>query len=366
MRIAVLPGDGIGPEIARSTVQVLELLDRELGLGIALEWHDVGLATLEREGTTFPQPVLEACLAADGIILGPVSHSGYPPRAQGGINVSAELRVVLDLYANVRPSRSRQGLPHYGRTPMDLVIVRENTEGFYSDRNMHAGSGEFMPTPDLALSLRKVSAHASRRIAVAAFELAERRRRHVTAVHKANVVKVSEALFLREVRAVAQDHPDVRYDEQLVDSMAALLVRDAQRFDVVVTTNMFGDILSDEAAELAGSLGLAGAINAGDTRCMAQAQHGSAPDIAGKDRANPTSLILSAGMLLGWLGRRFQSNTLARAASLIDESVDALVSNADTRTPDLGGTLGTTVFTDALRAEIAGRSSRPSGPPAAR
>src|SRR6185436_9411406 len=140
-------------------------------------------------------------------------------------------------------------------------IVRENTEGFYADRNMHLGVAEFMPTPDMALSVRKITAQASRRIAQAAFELASRRRRKVTAVHKANVLKVTEALFLREVRAVAQANQEVRYEEQLIDSMAALLVRDAERFDVVVTTNMYGDILSDEASELSGSLGLAGSIN---------------------------------------------------------------------------------------------------------
>jgi 3-isopropylmalate dehydrogenase len=279
----------------------------------------------------------------------------YPPRSEGGINPSAELRVALDLYANVRPSRSRAGLPHYGRTPMDLVIVRENTEGFYSDRNMYWGVGEFMPTPDVALSVRKITVQGSRRIAEAAFALARSRRRKVTAVHKANVIKVSEALFLREVRRVAEAHPDVTYEEQLVDSMAALLVRDAQRFDVVVTTNMFGDILSDEAAELSGSLGLAGSINAGDRHCMAQAQHGSAPDIAGQDRANPTSLMVSAAMLLGWLGRRrpeAQSGAFLRAEAVVEHSVDAVLADPARRTPDVGGPLGTRAFTEALAREI--------------
>ena len=196
MRFAILPGDGIGPEITASTVEILKRVDQHLGLGLEYQEFEVGLAALKRVGTTTPDGVLDACRAADGIVLGPVSHSDYPARAQGGINISAELRVVLDLYANIRPSRSREGLPHYGRTPMDLVIVRENTEGFYSDRNMFQGIGEFMPTPDLALSVRKITAHGSRRIARAAFELARQRaRRKVTAVHKANVIKVSEALF---------------------------------------------------------------------------------------------------------------------------------------------------------------------------
>jgi len=348
MHFAVLPGDGIGPEISAATLQALELLDAKLALGLTFANHDIGLLTLKRDGTTLPRSVLDACRKADGIILGPLSHSDYPARAQGGINVSAELRVGLDLFGNIRPARSRTGLPHWGRTPMDLVIVRENTEGFYSDRNMHWGVGEFMPTPDMALSVRKITASGSHRIAKMAFEIARARRRKVTAVHKINVIKVSEALFLREVRKVAQDFPDVRYEEQLIDSMAALLVRDAPRFDVVVTTNMFGDILSDEASELSGGLGLGGSINAGDTHCMAQAQHGSAPDIAGQDRANPVSLILSAAMLLNWLSRKHQRADFAQGAAMIENAVDALLADPATRTPDLGGRLGTMAFTNAL------------------
>jgi len=353
MQIPVLSGDGIGPEITAVTVQVLERLDRIFALDLGFDVHDVGLASLKRTGSTLPEPVVAACRGAEGFILGPVSHLDYPPRAQGGLNPSGDLRIALDLYANLRPSRSYEGLAHWGRTPMDLVIVRENTEGFYADRNMHQGSGEFMPTPDLALSLRKVSAHASRRIAQTAFRLARRRRRKVTAVHKANVLKTTEGLFLREVRSVAQAHPDVAYDEQLVDSMAALLVRDAARFDVVVTTNMYGDILSDEAAELAGGLGLAGSINAGDAHCMAQAQHGSAPDIAGKDLANPSSLLLSAGMLLGWLGEKHGADRFVRAQAALDSALAALLRAPATRTRDLGGTLGTKAFGAALLERIA-------------
>ena len=358
MHLIVLPGDGIGPEITGATTQVLECVKGALSLDLTFDTREIGFVTLEREGTTFPPSVLDACRAADGIVLGPISHADYPPRARGGINVSAELRIQLDLYANVRPSRSREGLPHWGRTPMDLVIVRENTEGFYSDRNMFHGSGEFMPTPDLALSLRKVTAAGSSRIARAAFELAATRRRKVTAVHKANVLKVSEGLFLREVRQIAKQHPGVAFDEQLVDSMAALLVRDAARFDVIVTTNMFGDILSDEAAELSGSLGLAGSINAGDRHCMAQAQHGSAPDLAGRDRANPTSLVLSAALLLDWLARRHGDRNLAFAANLVEEAIDTVLNDPARRTADLGGLLGTSAFTSALCREVRARAAR--------
>jgi 3-isopropylmalate dehydrogenase len=355
MNLAILPGDGIGPEILAVTVDALARLDRRFGLGLRFETHEVGLAALAKSGSTLPDAVIEACRRADGFVLGPVGHHDYPPRAQGGRNPSGDLRIALDLYANIRPSRTYDGLPHYGRTPMDLVIARENTEGFYADRNMHLGSGEFMPTPDLALSVRKISARASRRIAEAAFRLAKRRRRKVTAVHKANVLKLGEGLFLREVRAVAALNPDIACDEQLVDSMAALLVRDAARFDVVVTTNMYGDILSDEAAELSGSLGLAASINAGDAHCMAQAQHGSAPDIAGQDLANPASLVLSAGMLLGWLGERHGRQAFLDAQAAVESAVAGLVALPATRTRDLGGALGTRAFGAALAAGLEGR-----------
>ena len=353
MKIVVIPGDGIGPEIVAATRRVLDLANARFALGLEFETHEVGFATLKSEGTTFPPRVLERCRAAEGIVLGPVSHSDYPPKAEGGVNPSGTLRIELDLYANVRPSRTREGMRHWGRTGMDLVIVRENTEGFYADRNMHQGIGEFMPTPDVALAVRKITSRASERIARTAFRLAGKRRKKVTAVHKANVMRVSDGLFLREVRKVAAEFPQVIYEEQLVDSMAALLVRDAARFDVVVTTNMYGDILSDEAAEISGGLGLAGSINASDTHCMAQAQHGSAPDIAGKDKANPSSLILSAAMLLEWLAIRHGNDAFARARHQIEDALDTVLMDPRRHTADLGGTLGTRAFTDALCSQMA-------------
>ncbi len=358
MDILVLPGDGIGPEITAATAAVLVAADRVFALVLTLTEAEIGLVTLEREGTTLPPTVMTAARAAAGIVLGPVSHNVYPPRAEGGINVSGELRIALDLYANIRPSRSRPSLSAAGigraHGVMDLVIVRENTEGFYADRNMAVGIGEFMPTPDMALAIRKITAAACRRIAHSAFALARTRRRRVTAVHKANVLRISDGLFLREVRAVAAEYPDVALDEVLVDAMAALLVRDAARFDVIVTTNMFGDILSDEAAELAGSLGLAGSLNAGEAHAVAQAQHGSAPDIAGQDRANPTSLILSAAMLLDWLGARHGSEALRLAGRRMSEAVDAVLAEPALRTADLGGPAGTRGFGAAVAARLRG------------
>ncbi len=235
---------------------------------------------------------------------------------------------------------------------MDLVIVRENTEGFYADRNMFDGSGEFMPTPDVALAVRKITAQGSARIVQTAFDLARTRRKHVTVVHKQNVLRMSDGLFLDHARTIAAASPDVAFDEQLVDSMTALLIRNPAQYDVIVTTNMFGDILSDEAAELAGGLGLGASINAGTAHCMAQAQHGSAPHLAGKDAANPVSLILSATMLLDWLAQRHRRDDLAAAARAISNAVDGLLANPETRTRDLGGALGTREFTASLIQEI--------------
>lgn len=351
MRLLVLPGDGIGPEITAATLRVLDAVQARLPLGVEVERMDIGLASLGTQGTTLPEAVMRRIPEVDGVVLGPVSHYEYPPKEQGGLNPSGELRTKFELFANIRPCRSLSDLSIL-RTPMDLVIVRENTEGFYSDRNMFAGTGEFMPDPDMALSVRKITARASARVARAAFDLARGRRKKVTAVHKANVVKLSDGLFLREVRKVAQEYPDVALEELIVDAAAAHLIRSPDRFDVIVTTNMFGDILSDEASELCGSLGLGGSINAGEGICVAQAQHGSAPDIAGQGVANPTSLILSLAMLLDWLGQRHSNARLSDAATRIEAAVEATIGDPATRTRDLGGALGTDEFTTRVCERI--------------
>ncbi len=352
LKLLVMNGDGIGPEITQATLHVLHTADQLLGLGLAFETTAIGIEALKDSGTTLPREAVEKAKAAAGVILGPVSHHDYPPASQGGLNPSGELRKRLDLYANIRPARARPGAQPRCGSAIDLVIVRENTEGFYADRNMFQGSGEFMPTPDLALSVRKISRSGSTRIAEAAFRLAAQRRRKVTAVHKANVLRVSDGLFLECVRAVAKQYPQVAYDEKIVDAAAALLVRDASVFDVIVTTNMFGDILSDEASEIAGSLGLAASLNAGDDHAVAQAQHGSAPDIAGQDKANPASLIGSAAMLMSWLGERSGNEKLVQAGAAIETALDRAIAKPETRTADLGGMLGTRAFGDRVAAYL--------------
>lgn len=355
MRIAILPGDDIGPEITAATRQALEALDEKLELGLNLDEHAMGLATLESHASTLPTEVLEAARAAEGVILAPVSTYDYPPADQGGINPSAQVRIALDLYANIRPSRVRAGVRNVA-ADMNLVVVRENTEGFYADRNMFIGSGEFQPSEDMALAVRKVTAAACRRIARTAFELAMRRDKHVTMVHKANVLKVTDGLFVRQVLEVADAFPEVRLDEMLVDAMAARLIREPEAFDVIVTTNMYGDILSDEAAALTGGLGLAAALNAGDEHAVAQAVHGSAPDIAGRGIANPAALMLSTAMLLDWLASRHDRPRLAVAADLLEGAVDAALAETVNHTPDLGGDGTTESFAAAVAEHVRGSS----------
>ena len=350
MKFLVLPGDGIGPEIIASAVEVLQAVDRRFGLDIRLDYDDVGFVSLRKHGTTLRQQVLDKARACDGIILGTQSHADYPAPEEGGRNISAAFRVELDLYANVRPARTRTYLPSNlkpGKS-MDLVIMREATEGFYPDRNMSRGWGEMMPSPDMALSVRKITRRCSERIARRAFELAMTRRRRVTAIHKANSFHMTDGLFLECARQVARDFPQVRFDDLLVDACTAHLVRSPERFDVLVAENLYGDILSDLASELSGSLGLAGSVMAGDRLCCAQAQHGSAPDIESQDKANPTSMILSVAMLLEWIGGHHGLAALRDAGAAMHAAVEAVLANPATRTADIGGRIGTQAFGQAV------------------
>lgn len=351
MKIAIFEGDGIGPEIVSASVAALERLDRIFDLGLNLAAHPVGQSALRDSGTTFPEASIEAAREADAIVLGPLSTSEYPAEAEGGVNASAFLRRELDLYSNIRPCRAFAGIE--AKCPqMDLVIVRENTEGFYANRIMHAGSGEFAPDPDTAFALRRITTRCSARIARRAFELAGRRRQRVTAVHKANVLKLTDGLFLRECRRVAQSFPGIAYDELIVDAAASHLVFDCGGLDVVVTTNLFGDILSNQAAALSGGLGLGASINHGDRHAMAQASHGSAPDIAGRGCANPASILLSVALLLRHLGESRSSGSHADAAEALERAIIATFGSRMTKTLDIGGSASTLEVTNAVVAGL--------------
>jgi 3-isopropylmalate dehydrogenase len=346
MKIIMIAGDGIGPEISTATKQVLNAVKQVFKLNLEIEDEIAGHESLKKYGATVTSMLLKKVEKADGLILGPMSTYDFKDETKGEINPSKFFRKSLDLYANIRPAKTYAGL----RSPVNnfnLIIVRENTEGFYADRNMEQGSGEILVTPDVAISLRRITRHCCERIAQSAFELAQVRNKHLTIVHKANVLKIADGMFIDICHEVGKNFPEVLVDDFIVDAMAALLVRTPEKFDVIVTTNMFGDILSDLTAELSGSLGLAASVNAGSKHAMAQAAHGSAPDIAGKNLANPYSLILSSALLLDWYAQRSRNQEYTTAANAIREAIGAAILSKEV-TKDIGGNLGTKEAGDVL------------------
>jgi len=347
LRIGILEGDDIGHEIVPAAVRIARAAASRHGL--AIDWHPlpIGRKALDTHGSTLPAETLDTLPALDGWILGPIGHRAYP-KVPEAINPHPVLRKRFDLFANVRPTRSYPGIGclHDG---VDLVIVRENNEGFQPDRNMFMGSGEFRPTEDTTLSMRVITRRASYRVAKAALELARHRGKHLTYVHKDTVFKLGCGMFVEECRRAAMEYPDVRVDDVIVDTFAMRLVRDPQSFDVVVTTNMFGDILSDEAAGLVGGLGMAPGLCIGEGRvAMAQATHGSAPDIAGRGIANPYAMIESTRMLLEWLGRDRAIAEAVAAAQSMSRATTAALADPATRTGDIRGTGDTAAMTDAI------------------
>ena len=362
-RIGVLLGDDIGPEIVPQAVAAL-VAAAENSPGLTLQFVDfpVGAQAYKTTGYTMPPGTLERLAELDGWILGPLGHAAYPRDNPNALNPHPIIRRHFDLYANIRPSRSLPGVKalHEG---VDLVIVRENNEGMQPDRNMHKGGGEFMPTPDTALSTRVSTRRGSERIARAAFEIAHSRsqarpaagqnhpggqRPRVTIIHKRTVFKLTCGLFVDTATEVASEFPDVDVDDLQVDSFAMALVMKPQRFDTILVTNMFGDILSDLAAGLVGGLGLAPGLNVGERYAMAQATHGSAPDIAGRNIANPYAIIMSAQMLLAWLGRRNSDRAALAAAQKIDQAVHLTLGEDRVRTLDIGGNATTDEFGRAI------------------
>ncbi|MCS0501987.1 isocitrate/isopropylmalate dehydrogenase family protein [Ancylobacter mangrovi] len=336
LRIGLLNGDDIGHEIVPASHRIAEAAARASGLSI--DWHPIpiGRKALDELGHTMPAGTLERLGELDGFILGPIGHQAYP-KVPEAINPHPILRKSFDLFANVRPTRSYPGLGCL-YDDIDLVIVRENNEGFQPDRNVVAGSGEFRPTHDMTISVRVITREGSRKVAQAALEIARARRKRLTVVHKDTVFKLGCGMFVEECHKAGEAFPDVTIDEVIVDTFAMKLVREPQRFDTVVTTNMFGDILTDEAAGLVGGLGMAPGlcIGRGDI-AMAQATHGSAPDIAGKGIANPYAMIESTRMLIEWLGRRHGLPAAGRAAALMKTGIEAALADPATRTPDIRG-----------------------------
>ncbi|MFC0313724.1 isocitrate/isopropylmalate dehydrogenase family protein [Gordonia phosphorivorans] len=348
--IAVLEGDGIGAEVVPVAVAAAE---RALAAqGVRAQWTPLpyGAAAIDSHGSPLPPETLTELAGFDVMVVGPHDSVSYPLPHRDAPPPGAVLRKHFGLYANLRPAQAIAGLPATA-PDIDLLIVRENSEGLYADRNMAVGSGEFMPTPDVALAVGLVTRAATERIAEQAFAAARTRRGHVTVVHKANVLRLTTGLFRDVCFEVAQRYPDVRVDQQHVDAMAALLVRRPADFDVLVTENLFGDILSDLAAELSGSLGLASSINCSDTRVMAQAVHGAAPDIAGRGLADPIAMVGSVASALDFHAARHRDRRVAAAAEALRAAIAATVA-AGIRTPDLGGSSSTAEFGDHLVAVL--------------
>ncbi|MCX8204606.1 MAG: isocitrate/isopropylmalate dehydrogenase family protein [Candidatus Nezhaarchaeota archaeon] len=321
-KIAVIPGDGIGPEVVEAAIYVLESLhDVVKGLKLDFMVVEAGDAALKKYGKALPDDTLRAIVEeAEACLKGPVGESAA--------DVIVKLRLLLDLYANVRPFKAYPGVPCLNPS-VDFVIVRENTEDVYKGWEL-----EVVPS-EVAVCLRPITRRGSMRIAEYAFKLAEQRaRRKVTAVHKANVMRVTDGLFAKCCREVALRHPSVVFEEMYVDTCAMQLVRRPEEFDVIVTTNMFGDILSDEAAAIVGGLGLAPAANIGERRAIFEPVHGSAPKYAGKGVANPCATILAARMMLGWLGED-------EAALRLERAVEEALRAGEHLTPDLGGSSST-------------------------
>ncbi len=350
-RIGVLHGDGIGTEIVPGTVQIVDAAVQALG-ATPVEWVELpfGRAALDEFGDAVPPRTLSALAELDAWILGPHDSASYPEETRGQLTPGGRIRKEFDLYANIRPARALPGV-RATSPDMDLVVVRENTEGFYADRNMAVGSGEFMPTPDVALAVAVFTRRACERIAEQAFALAETRRRHVTVVHKTNVLRLTTGLFKDVCMEVAERHPDVEVDHEHIDALTAKLVRSGETFDVLVAENMFGDILSDLTGELAGSLGTAPSINASDTKVMAQAAHGAAPDIAGRNRANPTALLLSVAAMLEHLAAGPGPADHAQVGERIRAAVEATIASG-VGTADIGGLASTSEFLETVDAHV--------------
>src|SRR4051812_17856338 len=345
--IGILNGDDIGHEIVPASVAISRAA-AELH-GVAIDWHalPIGRTALDTHGHTLPPETLETLKTLDGWILGPIGHRAYP-KVPEAINPHPILRKQFNLFANVRPTRS---YPDIGclHDNVDLVIVRENNEGFQPDRNLFMGNGEFRPTDEVTISVRVITRTGSRRVAKAAFELARQRRKHLTYIHKDTVFKLGCGMFVEECKKLAPEYPDVLLDDVIVDTFAMRLVRDPQSFDVVVTTNMFGDILSDEAAGLVGGLGMAPGLCIGDGNVvMAQATHGSAPDIAGRGIANPYAMMESTRMMFDWLGHSRGNEGAVRMAASMSKAITAALADPAARTGDIRGQGNTASFTQAV------------------
>ncbi len=334
-KIAVLPGDGIGPEVIDVAVKVLDAVQKVVkNLKLIFMYGEAGYNCIEKYGTNVPQKTLDMLKETHACLKGPMTT---PEEPHAPPSAAVTIRKTFNLYANVRPCKSLPGV--WSLKPnIDLVIVRENTEGLYFGKEYELVSGK-------GVALRVITARASEKVARFAFKLAEKRRRYLTCVHKRNILRITDGIFRNTVFRIAKEFPSVRVDEVHIDAMAMRLIKEPNKFDVIVTTNLYGDILSDEAAQITGGIGLAAGANIGDSYGMFEPVHGSAPKYAGKNKVNPIATILAAKMMLEYLGEY-------EAANRVELAVEKVLREGKIRTYDLGGNATTRDMGNAIIEKI--------------
>jgi 3-isopropylmalate dehydrogenase len=340
-KISLIPGDGIGPELSEATVIVLKAVEKEFGLKFKIMECPAGDIALETLGNALPAETVEVVKNSHACMKGPVGESAA--------DVIVKLRYMFDLYANLRPLKAYPAVP-VARPDIDMLFVRENTEDVYKGLEFKIGE-------DTTLCLRVITRRNSERIAKKAFEMARLRngKKRVTAIHKANVMRVTDGLFRDVCREVAKQYPDIAFNELYVDAASMRLIKEPQFFDVLCTCNMFGDILSDEAAQLIGGLGMAPGANIGDNFALFEPIHGSAPNRAGKHTANPLSMILSGKMMLEWLGEKYSDPKCIKAAQAIENGVLYALKNGQS-VGDCGGKTTTLGMAEAIAAALTAKS----------
>ena len=351
VRLAVLEGDGIGPEISDATVRVLQAAGRLAGLKIRIKTAAIGWKAYRKNRSTLPEKTLKALRAHEGWIVGPTFAGEYPKDDPYRGHPNGYIRRHFKLFANVRPVQAWPQLDPLV-PDVDVTVLRENTEGFYPDRNLAWGYGEFKPREDVGLALRVITGEACDRFAKFCFEyaaaLGEKR---LAIVHKRTALPQTDGLFIGAFEKLKDRYRTVAIELVRIDTFSSSFPREPLRYRLVATTNLFGDILSDQASGLAGGIGLAPSLNAGLEHAMAQAVHGTAPDIAGKQQANPSALILSTAMLLRWFYQRKKSAACRDAADLIERAVKSAIGSGET-TPDLGGGASTSSFAKSVIAAM--------------
>jgi isocitrate dehydrogenase (NAD+) len=332
--IAALKGDGIGPEVTEATVKVLEVIQAKSTFKLNFLYGDAGYHCIAEYGTNLPKETIELIKKTDACLKGPMTT---PEEPGAPISVAVTLRRMFNLYANVRPCKTFPSVEAL-KPNIDLIVVRENTEGMYS-------GDESLLAPGVGVALRIITREASLRVAEFAFKLARQRRKHLTYIHKGNILRITDGIFKDAVKEAQQNYPEIEVDDLHIDAATMQLIKKPEAYDVMVTTNLFGDIISDEAAQVTGSLGLAAGANIGATYGMFEPVHGSAPKYAGKNRVNPIATIMAGSMLLEYLGEKAD-------AAKIENAVIAVLKEGKVRTADLGGKATTSEMADAIVAKV--------------